>query len=128
MKTKLTCLLLLIGGVAAPISAQTLNIDWSTIDGGGGTSTGGAYAISGTIGQPDVGRATGGNYTLVGGFWGLFPDSLPSLKIQRRMGNLVLSWPASETGIVVQSATQLPRGGVGWSNFTGEPTRVGDQF
>ena len=31
------------------------SIDWSTIDGGGGTSTGGVYTVSGTIGQPDAG-------------------------------------------------------------------------
>jgi hypothetical protein len=29
-------------------------LDWFTIDGGGGTSTGGVYAVSGTIGQPDA--------------------------------------------------------------------------
>jgi hypothetical protein len=31
------------------------SIDWSTIDGGGGTSTGGVYSVTGTIGQPDAG-------------------------------------------------------------------------
>ena len=36
--------------------AQTYSIDWYTIDGGGGTSTGGVYSVSGTIGQPDAGR------------------------------------------------------------------------
>src|SRR5207237_460684 len=42
-------------------------------DGGGGTSTGGGYSLSGTIGQPDASSFTspmsGGNYSLVGGFW-----------------------------------------------------------
>jgi len=52
--------------------AQTYSIDWYTIDGGGGTSTGGVYAVSGTIGQPDAGGPmTGGNYSLTGGFWSL---------------------------------------------------------
>ena len=37
--------------------------------GGGGTSTGGVYSVSGTIGQPDAGLLTGGSYTLAGGFW-----------------------------------------------------------
>ncbi len=31
------------------------SIDWSTVDDGGSTSTGGVYAVSGTIGQPDAG-------------------------------------------------------------------------
>ena len=40
------------------------SIDWFTIDGGGGTSTGGVYSVSGTIGQPDAsGAVTGGNYS-----------------------------------------------------------------
>lgn len=35
------------------------------------SSTGGAYDLGGTIGQPDAGRLTGGTYTLDGGFWGI---------------------------------------------------------
>ena len=43
-------------------SAQSYSIDWSTIDGGGGTSTNGQYSLSGTIGQPDAsGAMSGGN-------------------------------------------------------------------
>ena len=30
---------------------------------------GGIYEVSGTIGQADAGRLTGGDYVLVGGFW-----------------------------------------------------------
>lgn len=37
--------------------AQSYSIDWFTIDGGGGTSTGGVYSVSGTIGQPDAIRS-----------------------------------------------------------------------
>ncbi|HEX7880359.1 MAG TPA: T9SS type A sorting domain-containing protein [Candidatus Eisenbacteria bacterium] len=41
-----------------------------TIDGGGGTrSTGGAFALGGTMGQPDAGRLTSLSFTLSGGFW-----------------------------------------------------------
>ena len=43
-------------------------IDWYTIDGGGGTSTGGPYTLTGTIGQPDAAPSIGGNYELLGGF------------------------------------------------------------
>ena len=47
------------------------DLTWSTIDGGGTTfSTGGGYALGGTIGQPDAGLLSGGSYTLAGGFWG----------------------------------------------------------
>ena len=57
--------------LAAPMVAQAqYAIDWFTIDGGGGTSTGGAYSVRGTIGQLDAGAMSGGNYSLAGGFWG----------------------------------------------------------
>ncbi|MFN0011530.1 MAG: hypothetical protein ACKVS8_07790 [Phycisphaerales bacterium] len=53
----------------ASASAQ-LAIPWHTIDGGGGTSTGGTFSLSGTIGQPDAGGPmTGGTFSLTGGFW-----------------------------------------------------------
>jgi hypothetical protein len=64
----------------APASAQsggTYDLTWSTIDGGGGMfSTGGTYELSGTIGQPDAGKLSGGIYTLNGGFWNAFANSV----------------------------------------------------
>lgn len=48
------------------------DLTWSTVDGGGYMfSTGGGYSLGGTIGQPDAGAMSGGNYALVGGFWAL---------------------------------------------------------
>jgi hypothetical protein len=70
--TFLTVIMLLFVTISLA-SAQVGGYDltWSTIDSGGGTSTGGSYSLIGTIGQPDVGAAlAGGGYTLVGGFWG----------------------------------------------------------
>lgn len=58
--------------VNAPVVTQAIGpyeIDWYTIDGGGGTSTGGPYTLKGTIGQPDAAYSSGGNYELLGGFW-----------------------------------------------------------
>lgn len=67
----------ILGGFAqntmtfAPVSAFT--VDWSTIDGGGGTLNGGAFQISGTAGQPDgasrASRLSGGDFQIIGGFW-----------------------------------------------------------
>lgn len=49
------------------------DLKWHTIDGGGGTSSGGIFKLSATIGQPDACAPdtpmTGGIFTLVGGFW-----------------------------------------------------------
>jgi hypothetical protein len=54
------------------VQGQSYTIDWYKIAGGGGTSTGSVYSISGTIGQPDAsGAMTGGSYSLTGGFWAL---------------------------------------------------------
>ena len=54
--------------------AQNYDISWHTVDGGGATfSTGGAYSLGGTIGQPDAGSFSqpmaGGGFSLIGGFW-----------------------------------------------------------
>ena len=60
-----------VAGCAAMATAQ-FTIDAYTIDGGGGKSTGGSFAVEGTIGQHDASNAmTGGTYELVGGFWGV---------------------------------------------------------
>jgi hypothetical protein len=54
-------------------SAQ-FDISWYTIDGGGGSSSGGTFQLSGTIGQHDAGVMSGGNFTLTGGFWSGAPE------------------------------------------------------
>ncbi len=43
----------------------------STIDGGGGSSAGGNFLLSGSIAQPDasIQTASGGTYRVTGGFW-----------------------------------------------------------
>jgi hypothetical protein len=57
---------------AATALADNFDLSWYTIDGGGGMfSTGGSFALGGTIGQPDAGVMTGGSFELVGGFWAL---------------------------------------------------------
>ena len=62
----------LLAGAALAVAATDAgySLDWFTVDGGGGTSTGGSYSVSGTIGQPDAGNLSGGSYTVQGGFWG----------------------------------------------------------
>ena len=78
-------------------SAQQYSIDWYKIAGGGGTSTGGTYAISGTIGQPDAGGTmTGGNYSLTGGFWSLISvvqtPGAPALYISHSGSTVTVFW------------------------------------
>jgi len=120
---KSTIPLLLVGVLAAPalLHAQ-YSIDWSTIDGGGGTSTGGVYSVTGTIGQPDAGTMSGGNYTLQGGFWGVITavqtPGAPLLTIFRTTTNtVVVSWPSPSTEWTLQQNTNSVSS-VNWSNVT----------
>jgi len=59
------------------VPAQSYSIDRFAIAGGGGPSAGGGFSLNGTIGQPDAGTISGGNYSLAGGFWGAIPTSPP---------------------------------------------------
>ncbi|MBW7906308.1 MAG: hypothetical protein LC135_04495 [Phycisphaerae bacterium] len=62
---------------ASATLANDFDMSWFTVDGGGGTSTGGVFQLSGTIGQPDAGVMSGGSFELVGGFWSI-PQSAPT--------------------------------------------------
>ncbi len=61
----------LAAGAAALVPlGPSFDLSWNTIDGGGGTSTGGGFELAGTIGQHDAGPVmTGGRFALLGGFW-----------------------------------------------------------
>jgi hypothetical protein len=111
-------------------SAQTYSIDWFTIDGGGGTSTGGVYSVSGTIGQPDAGHMSGGNFTLDGGFWGIVgaiqtPGS-PLLRVLLTSTNtVVVAWPAPSTGFSLQQNANLDT--TVWAGVTNAVNVVGSE-
>ena len=100
--------LLALWTASTTANAQSFSIDWFTIDGGGGTSTGGVYSVSGTVGQPDAGTLSGGSYTLAGGFWGIVsavqtPDA-PLLSIERIGGAVRVFWPKPSTGFVLDQS------------------------
>ena len=90
---------------------QSYSIDWFTTDGGGGTSAGGVYSVSGTIGQPDAGSAmTNGNYSLTDGFWSLFnvqTEVAPLLTISRANNAVMVSWSSSSTNWTLQQNTSI---------------------
>lgn len=52
-------------------SSGDFEITKSTIDNGGGLSSGAEFSLKGTIGQPDASQevAIGGEFALSGGFW-----------------------------------------------------------
>jgi hypothetical protein len=56
------------------VAVSAAAIDWWTVDGGGASSIGGGFELTGTMGQSDASAASavsGGVYTLTGGFWGV---------------------------------------------------------
>jgi hypothetical protein len=113
-----------LGFAAVSINAHAqYSIDWHTIDGGGGTSTGGVYSVSGTIGQPDAGGPmTNGQYSVTGGFWAL-PTAVqtagaPTLTISRDApGYALVSWTPNTPGFVLEETWSLSP-----SNWTNSPS------
>jgi hypothetical protein len=111
VKTKLN--LLILGAVLlAPAAMAQYSIDWWKVSGGGGTSTGGVYSVSGTIGQHDAGGPmTGGNFSLTGGFWSILAVQTPGaplLHISTTTTNtVVIWWPSPSTGFVLQQNSDL---------------------
>jgi hypothetical protein len=94
--------------------SQSYTINWCKIAGGGGTSTGGVYSVSGTIGQHDAGGPmTGGSYSLTGGFWSLISvvqtPGAPSLTItvNPQLSTVTISWPSSAGSFTLQSNGNL---------------------
>ena len=91
--------------------AQSYLIDWYKVSGGGDTSTGGTYQVTGTIGQADAsGPMTGGNYSLTGGFWALISvvqtPGLPNLTITFvGPDSLVVSWPNTGSYTLQQNSS-----------------------
>ena len=129
-KVALICLLVCAGSLGA--LAQSYSIDWYKISGGGGTSTNGAYSLTGTIGQPDAGMAmSGGNYSVTGGFWSLISvvqtAGAPMLYVSHS-GNTVTvywqnvsGWTLQQSGTLT-SPTWSPSSNVTTSNGTNSVT------
>ena len=64
-------ILVAVSGLARAQSGGGYDLARHTVDNDGASfSTGGGYQLGGTIGQPDAGGLSGGDYTLAGGFWG----------------------------------------------------------
>lgn len=112
--------LMILVGLPARGLAQSYAVNWSTIDGGGGTSTGGVYSVTGTIGQPDAGGPmTNGVYSVTGGFWPL-PTAIqtpgaPLLTItSANPGQATVSWSPNTPGFVLQETWNLAS--ANWTN------------
>lgn len=138
----LLCMTSLLVGSLVLAHAQNYGISWYKIAGGGGSSTGGVYSVTGTIGQPDAGHLVGGNYAIDGGYWGIIAAvqtaGAPLLTVTLASPNVLVSWPAPSTGFILQQ--NFDPGTTNWttvgqsiqttngSNFVTVPSSVGNKF
>ena len=120
-------LLLVFGALALlafalPVQAQPYSINWYKVSGGGGTSSGGGYSVSGTIGQHDAsGVMSGGNYSVTGGFWSLISVlqtvGAPTLTITYSGNSVKVLWPYPSTDWTLQQNPNLTT--ASWSTSGG---------
>jgi len=129
MKKLLLCL-----GLLLPVAAfaQTYSVDWYKIAGGGGTSTGATYALSGTIGQPDAsGAMSGGNYSVTGGYWALVnvvqTPGAPTLYISHNGAAVTVYWQNVAGWNLIQNGT-LTTPLASWSASAGVTTTNGTNY
>ncbi|MCX6922273.1 MAG: hypothetical protein NT154_03495, partial [Verrucomicrobia bacterium] len=111
----------------------------------GGTSTNGQYSITGTIGQPDAGVMSGGNFTLVDGFWAVIAaiqtPGAPTLTVTRSNLAVIVSWAAPAESWRLHATTNLVTSGSVWTEIPppyqtngltnisfAEPSPLGNKF
>ncbi|HVU27202.1 MAG TPA: hypothetical protein VHG71_05640 [Verrucomicrobiae bacterium] len=129
MKRSFFCLLFAL--ITCGVGAQNYSIDWYKISGGGGTSSGGNYSVSGTIGQHDAGGPmAGGNYSLTGGFWSLISvaqtPGAPILYISHSNNTVTIYWQAVD-GWNLQQNNNLSAS-ANWSASSGVITSNGTNY
>lgn len=119
----------LIAGLALAVRAQPYALNWFSIEGGGGTSTGGVYRLRATIGPPDAGSQSGGPYVLVSGFWSyaevVQTDGAPRLRIEVGRQDVLVAWPTSSTGFQLQETPSLAA--LVWTDVRAAPRTVGSE-
>ena len=98
-----------------PSIAQTFTLESFNIDGGSATLSGGSYIVIATVGQPNAGLFSGGDFTLQAGYWPvvsevIVPDLTATLLSD---GTVQVCWPSSATEFSLQEATTL--NSVDWS-------------
>ena len=132
------CFITMAGIAAVPFGALAQSggpwtILSSTIDGGGGTSAGGVWTLTGTIGQADAAPpATGGTRVVQGGFWPgtvvhIFGGPLLSMAqgaLSGQPGTVRISWGDDAAGYRLQSSSDLSL----WTDTPTIPTGAGHVY
>jgi hypothetical protein len=128
MKNLVLGALLVFAGAFA-LRAQNYSIDWHKVSGGGGSSTGGVYSVSGTVGQHDAGGPmTGGSYSLYGGFWALYAvqtPGAPKLYISHSGNTVTVYWQNVSGWSLTQAANLVTPN---WTPSSGITTLNGTNY
>jgi len=127
----LVCFFILPSTFCLQASGQSYSIDWYKVAGGGGTSSGGVYSVSGTIGQHDAGGPmTGGGYSLTGGLWTLISvaqtPGAPTLYISHSGSAITIYWQ-DVSGWNLEQNNNLANTG-GWTPSSGVTTSNGTNY
>jgi hypothetical protein len=98
-------------GASSAQVGGSFDLSWHTMN-GGGSSARGNFAANGTFGQAATATMSGGSFTVSGGFWSFLTSGPAARRTlvhirQAGAGRLIVSWPASDTGWVLQQATVL---------------------
>ena len=131
MSALLLAFVSIINSQLSTAHAQQYSIDWYKIAGGGGISTNGQYAVSGTIGQHDAGGPmTGGNYSLTGGFWAFLSviqtPGAPALYVSHSGSTVTVYWQdVSGWALEQNNNLSVP---AGWSTNSSWTTTSGTNY
>ncbi len=129
MKTQLSLSSLVrSAGLCAALCGTALaqySIDWCTVDGGGGSSSGGSYSVTGTVGQPDAGAMLHAPYAVAGGFWSVL-GVRPWQRIWVEGSDVIVAWPVTAGTCQLQATDSLS--GPHWSDVTASPSVVDGEY
>lgn len=103
--------------------AQDKAVESAVISGGGGSSSGSRFQVTGTIGQVDasVSRMAGTRFGVQGGFHALIAiqtPGAPELSIRVSGGQVVVSWPDEVEGWILQESGKVGPAAA-WSSSIG---------
>jgi hypothetical protein len=116
--------LLSFGGPTGPSSGGVLSLALN-LTGGGGSSSGGAYALQGAVTQPSIVGSAGGAYELTAGLFGiavLRTPGTPSIGVRFTEDKLAeLSWTGDASEFVLEFSPTVGPGAV-WEPVSPQPT------
>lgn len=96
--------------IADAAGAKEYKIPWRKITGGGMmSSTGGTYAVSGSIAQSGAGRVEVTSHQVTRGFWAIVLSTAgdPRLHVEGIGTERIFTWFTSTPGFVLQQTTNM---------------------